>query len=161
MKRLFAIMSIFIFLSCAVDDESGTNPENIEGVWEKISEINSEDFPDLDDENYESVLQFTFLNNNFESYFFIRNTVTDSIIGYNLKFQGNYSTEGNRMELLYDQYNSNTEASDFEDLDELMLVEENVEWSFNFSVKNDELIFDFDPCGPLEYCIGELNFKRI
>jgi len=155
-------MSIVVFLSCSVDDDNVSNTENIEGVWEKTNEIDSEDFPDLEGENYEYVLQFKFISDHsFESYSFIRNTETDSIAGYNSKFHGNFSTEGNRMELLYDQYNSNTEASDFEDHDELILVQENVEWSFNFLVNQDELLFDFDPCGPLANCVGELELKRV
>lgn len=161
MKRLFTFMSIAVFLSCSLDDDNSSNVENIEGVWEKTNEIISENIPNLEDENYEYVTQYKFLSDrSFESYFFVRNTETDSIVGYNSKSKGNFSTKGNRMELLYDQYN-NTESAEFQTLDELILVQEDLEWSFNFSVNQDELLFDFDPCGPLANCIGEIKLKRV
>ena len=161
MKRLFTFMSIAVFLSCSVDDDNSLNADKIEGVWENTNEIASGDFPNLEDENYEYVLQYKFLSDrSFERYSFIRNTETDSIAGYNSKSQGNFSTKGNRMELLFDQYN-NTETAEFQTLDELTLVQEDVEWSFNFSVNQDELLFDFDPCGPLANCIGEIKLKRV
>ncbi|WP_373056178.1 hypothetical protein [Zunongwangia sp. H14] len=75
--------------------------------------------------------------------------------------KGNFNTEGNRMNLIYDQWNSNTEASQFISLDDLSLMQEEVEWSFDFSVDGEELLFDFDPCGPLEFCVGELILNRV
>tara|TARA_Y100000588_G_C14107720_1_gene861565 strand:+ start:641 stop:1129 length:489 start_codon:yes stop_codon:yes gene_type:complete len=162
MKKLFAIIGIFIFLSCTVDDENVPKTENIIGTWEKTYEINAEDFPDLEEESYEYVLQYKFSEKNkFESYSFLRNIPNDSIVGYNSRDIGNYSTEEDVMKLLYNKYNSNQETLEFQDLDELILFKENVEWNFDFSINNDELVFDFDPCGPAELCLADLKFKRV
>ncbi|MDT0677492.1 hypothetical protein [Autumnicola musiva] len=163
MKRLLSLMTILVLFSCSNDDNNiMPNGEEILGVWEKTYEISNEDYPDLEDEDYDYVRQFEFLDDEtFESYTFLRNTSTNTIEGYSMQMKGTFTTEGNRMNLIYDQWNSNTEASEFVSLDELELIQEDVEWSCDFSIDKEELLFDFDPCGPLENCVGEITLERV
>ncbi|MDT0644562.1 hypothetical protein RM553_17105 [Zunongwangia sp. F363] len=163
MKRLLSLITILVLLSCSNDDDTGMpNNEEVPGVWETSYEINNEDYPDLEDGDYEYVLQFEFFSDGtFESHTFLRDISNNAIQGYNVQMKGNFTTEGDRMNLIYDQWNSNTEASQFVSLDDLSLIQEDVEWSFDFSVEDEELLFDFDPCGPLEYCADELTLERV
>ncbi|WP_289021566.1 hypothetical protein [uncultured Salegentibacter sp.] len=162
MKRLFFILNIFLLVSCSSDDEVRTNTKDVVGVWEKSSDISTEIYPELEEGNYEFVLQYKFLDDStFESFSFVRNSDTDNIIGYRSRFEGSFFIEKNRMNLNYNQYNSNVEASQLVDSADLVLIDQDVDWSFNFSVNKNELLFDFDPCGPYADCIGELKLKRV
>ncbi|SKB36361.1 hypothetical protein SAMN05660776_0728 [Salegentibacter holothuriorum] len=162
MKRLFFILNVFLLVSCSSDDEVRTNIKDIVGVWEKSSDISAEIYLELEKGNYDFVLQYKFLDDStFESFSFVRNSDTDNIIGYRSHSEGSFFIKGNRMNLNYNQYNSDIEASQLVDSADLVLIDQDVDWSFNFSINNDELLFDFDPCGPYENCIGELNLKRV
>ncbi len=162
MKRLFFILNIFLLVSCSSDDEVRTNIKDVVGVWEKSSDISAEIYPELEEGNYEFVLQYKFLDDStFESFSFVRNSDTDNIIGYLSRFEGSFFIEKNRMNLNYNQYNSDVEVSQLVDSADLVLIDQDVDWSFNFSVNKNELLFDFDPCRLYEYCIGELNLKRV
>ena len=162
MKRLLSLLTILMLLSCSGDDDNMANTENIAGVWENSTALDTENYPELEEGNYNYVLQFKFLGDRtFEGYSFLRNTENDNIVGYNVQMKGDFTTEADRINLVYDQWNSNTEASEFVSLNELSLIQEDVEWSFDYSVNNEELLFDFDPCGPLENCIGEITLERV
>lgn len=162
MKRLLSLILFFALISCSSDDENISNEKNLPGVWENTYEINNEDYPNLEEGDYAYVLQYKFLSDKtFESYTFLRNTITNTIEGYQVQTKGNFTTEGDRMKLIFDQWNSNIESTQFVSLDELILIQEDAERSFNYSVNREELLFDFDPCGPLESCIGEITFERV
>ncbi|MDT0689854.1 hypothetical protein RM549_08660 [Salegentibacter sp. F188] len=161
MKRLLSLIVIFTLISCSSDDENISNEKNLLGVWENTYEINNEDYPDLEEGNYEYVLQYEFLSDKtFESYTFLRNTSTNTIEGYHVQTKGSFTTEGDRMSLIFDQWNSNIESTQFVSLDELILIQEDGESSFDYSVNQEELVFNFDPCGPLESCLADITFER-
>lgn len=162
MKKLFLIIGIFTILACSSNDDEAIN-NNITGIWEKTYPVNAADFESLDDtKNYEYVIQYLFLGSEeFESYTLIRNTETSEIAGYLFQEIGTYSLSSERLSLQSNRWIPEDGMVEPESLDDLILNEQDVEWSFNIQVEEDQLKFIFDPCGPNESCLGSLLLTRV
>ena len=80
MKNLLILFSVLFLTGCSSDDETISDTA-IEGVWEKTTIVDSNEFDELDENlNYESVIQYKFLKaSKFESYTFIRATESSDI----------------------------------------------------------------------------------
>ena len=82
MKRLFSLSVFLSFLSCSNDDNPSSE-EAILGVWEISNETDAAEYPEIEDGEYEYVLQYEFMSNgNFESHSFLRNPGDETILGY-------------------------------------------------------------------------------
>jgi len=162
MKRFYGFIMFISLLSCSSDDDM-ISQEALTGIWERATEINAEDYSQLEtDKSYEYVVEYKFMSNRkFESYSFVREIDNSNIIGYNFQEKGEYSINDNRLSLISDRWISGSEMGEFADLDELILNQEDAEWSFNILIEKDILTFDFDPCGPAESCVGSLKLYRV
>lgn len=164
MKKLLLI-AIIIITACS-KDSAPAGPE-IFGTWGRSAAVNPHEVQDDYVGNYLSVTRFIFKNDNtFENFSFVMDEDSLEIIGYWNRMQGTFSQQGNRLLLVYDLYNAEpVVGSDFPymDKEELVLAAEGLEWEFNYSIleNNSILKFDFDPCGPLENCIGGMTLVRI
>jgi len=161
MKNLLILLSVLFLTGCSSDDETISDTA-IEGIWEKTSPLDPIEFDELDENlNYEYVIQYKFLNNKFESYTFVRATESSDIAGYMFKELGTFSISNNRLTLLSDRWISQDDSGALESLKELSLNEQEVEWSFNFKLEQNTLIFNFDPCGSAENCIGSITLNKV
>jgi len=141
-------------LSCARDNDFKLDA-NLIGLWEKSFEIGIGDISSIQNEGFEHVAQYTFnLDQSFEYGSFIRNIDSGTILAYSQRYLGSYQIDGNRLNLTFDHWGAeplDNQYSDLKNVDELVLVNENETWSFSYSITdNSTLLFDFDPCGPLE-----------
>ena len=162
MKRFLILLTVLFLTGCSSDDETISDTA-IEGVWEKTTIVDSNEFDELDENlNYESVIQYKFLKaSKFESYTFIRAIESSEIAGYMFKELGSYTINNNRLSLISDRWISQDDSGALQSLQELSLNEQEVEWSFNIILEQNTLIFNFDPCGPAENCIGSITLNKV
>ncbi|MCM4161231.1 hypothetical protein FHG64_03070 [Antarcticibacterium flavum] len=164
MKRILLIILI-ILTGCSRDSSPGNS--KIFGTWGRSFAFNPAAVGEEGTGNLLSVTRYIFKNDySFESFTFLMNEDSMEIPGYWSRKMGTFTQQGNRLFLIYDLYNTGGEAlSDFPHIDkeDLVLAAEGVEWEFNFSILEDNSIlkFEFDPCGPLENCVGEMTLVRV
>jgi hypothetical protein len=163
MKKILVI-AILIIAGCS---KEASHPEvEIYGTWGQSFSMSPEDIFLETTGNYLSVNRYIFKNDNsFESFSFVMDEDSFEILGYWSHMDGTFSTQGNRLILNFNRYSIDNAENDFPLLpkEELSLVGEDIEWEFNFSILDNSSIlkFDFDPCGPLENCVGSLTLVRV
>ena len=165
MKKLGCILLCLVFLSCSKNNEGETDLQLI-GQWENSFEIKLGDFPSVQELGYEHVAQYSFqLDRSFEYNSFIRHMETGNILAYAKRFVGTYTLEGNRMNLAYTHWGAEPLSDPFEELkgiNDLVVINEVETWGFAYAISdNQKLVFNFDPCGPAENCLGSMTLFRV
>jgi hypothetical protein len=165
MKNVGLIFLLFSFLSCSKDSDTKIDP-NLIGLWENSFELGIGAIPSDQNEGFEHVAQYIFnVDRSFERGSFIRNIDTGSILAYSQRYLGTYEIDGNRLNLTFDYWGAeplDDQYSGLKGIAELVLVSENETWGFSYSIReNKKLIFDYDPCGPLENCVDKTTLFRI
>ncbi|EAR00022.1 lipocalin family protein [Maribacter sp. HTCC2170] len=165
MKKIGFYLLLISFLSCSKDNDDIINTDLV-GIWENTFILEIGDISSVQEEGFEHVVQYTFnLNQSFEYGSFIRNIDSGSILAYSHRYLGHYGIEGNRLNLIFEHWGAeplDNQYSELKNINELVLVTENETWSFSYSIsQNKKLVFDYDPCGPLENCIDKSTLYRI
>lgn len=166
-KQVFAVLLLLLVTACSSDNDDIKTDLNLVGIWERSMVISPEDVGnDLEEGEYFYVNRIEFSSDNsFIEFYYLINGENQEIIGYYSKNEGTYKTRGDRLEFHFNQWISNEEYNQlFVPLENLVLINENQGYSLNYSFQNNQslLIFNFDPCGPLENCFsGNLEYNKI
>lgn len=149
------ILTILLF-SCSKDVEEA-QADLILGAWEQNEP--------LEGENLIQSFQYIFHSDrSFDLSRTIINPSTSEIVGYLAKSSGTYDINGNRLTLLeserYIHDDSDRLYSDLEDLEPFESAGGPIQVSFSVDEEQNQLTFQFDPCGINENCISFLTFSR-
>ena len=151
-----AVLTI-LFSSCSKDVEEAQT-DLIFGTWEQNEPVEGE--------NLIQSLQYVFHPD--RSFTLSRSMIdpsTSEIVGYRAMSSGTYDVNGNRLTLIeserYIHNDSDRLYSDLQDLEPSEFTGGPTQVSFLLDEAQNQLTFQFDPCGINENCISSLTFSRL
>lgn len=151
-----AVLTILVF-SCSQDIEE-TQPNLILGSWENTHPIEGENLIQLH--------RYVFhADRSFDLSRVIINPSTSEIVGYRAKASGIYEINKNRLTLIeserYIHNDYDRLYSDIEDLEPTEFPVGTTQVSFSLDEEQNQLTFQYDPCGINENCISSQIFNRL
>lgn len=163
LKMKYLRTTFFLFFLCAscsdTADSVDSNP--LIGNWV------SEEFKEIDDENYFQSVELHFdANGSYESFSAIRDIDTQEIKGFRSKASGTYSVKGDILTTIPSEaYIHDDSKGLFTIFEEMQFAQEYVgikgESRFLIDDSQNILRFLFKPCGAFELCVPYFEYHRM
>lgn len=157
MKKLTIMAALLAVLISCSEDLNETPNNLLVGTWENSY--------NLEDDDLTTSLIYNFHpDNSFDLSRVVVNSSTSEILGYRYKSTGSYQVNGNQLTTIEtESYIHNDLTGLYTDEDDLELSDYTKQMKVIFTISDQPniLTFEYEPCGPLENCIGEQRFKRL
>jgi len=161
MKYLRATFFLFFLCASCSDTADSVDSNALIGNWV------SEEFIEIDDENYFQSVELHFnANGSYESFNAIRDIDTQKIKGFRSKSSGTYSVIGDILTTIPSEaYIHDDSKGLFTIFEEMLFAKEyvGIKGESRFSIDNSKgiLRFLFEPCGPNENCVPYFEYHRM